>query len=59
LPYVANILLEQVKVPSLTIEGDIVDLRLFDMDDALAKAEPFEETMEHYRQVRKQEGLNW
>jgi benzoyl-CoA reductase subunit B len=59
LPYVANILLEQVKVPSLTVEGDIVDLRLFDMEDALAKAEPFEETMEHYRQVRKQEGFDW
>jgi len=52
-------LMELVKVPSLTIEGDIVDLRLFDMEDALAKAEPFEETMEHYRQVRKQEGLDW
>lgn len=59
LPYVGNMLLELLKVPSLTIEGDIVDLRLFDMEDALAKAEPFEETMEHYRRVRKQEGFDW
>ena len=59
LPYVSNLLLERLKVPSLTIEGDIVDLRLFDAEDALAKAEPFEETMEHYKRARKQEGLDW
>ena len=59
LPYVSNMLMEKLKVPSLSIEGDIVDLRLFDPEDALAKAEPFEETMEHYRRVRKQEGFDW
>jgi len=59
LPYVSNILMERLKVPSLTIEGDIVDLRLFDPEDALSKAEPFEETMEHYRRIRRQEGLDW
>jgi len=59
LPYVANTLMENLKVPSLAIEGDIVDLRLFNPEDALAKAEPFEETMEHYRRVRKQEGFDW
>ena len=59
LPYVANTLIENLKVPSLTIEGDIVDLRLFNPEDALAKAEPFEETMEHYKRVRKQEGFDW
>ena len=59
LPYVSNILMERLKVPSLTIEGDIVDLRLFDPEDALSKAEPFEETMEHYRQIRRQEGFDW
>jgi len=37
-------LVEKMKVPSLSIEGDIVDLRLFSPEDALAKAEPFEET---------------
>jgi benzoyl-CoA reductase/2-hydroxyglutaryl-CoA dehydratase subunit BcrC/BadD/HgdB len=59
LPYVANMLMENLKVPSLTIEGDIVDLRLFNPEDALAKAEPFEETMEHYKRMRKQEGFDW
>ncbi len=59
LPYVSNMLMEKLKVPSLSIEGDIVDLRLFNPEEALAKAEPFEETMEHYRMVRKQEGLDW
>jgi len=59
LPYVSNMLMEQLKVPSLNVEGDIVDLRLFDPEDVVAKAEPFEETMEHYRKVRRQEGFGW
>ncbi len=59
LPYVADMLMEKLKVPSLSIEGDIVDLRLFNTEDALARAEPFEETMDHYRMVRQQEGLDW
>jgi len=59
LPWVSNALVERLKVPSLTVEGDIVDLRLFDPEDAMSKAEPFEETMEHYRKVRKQEGFDW
>jgi benzoyl-CoA reductase/2-hydroxyglutaryl-CoA dehydratase subunit BcrC/BadD/HgdB len=59
LPYMANMLMDNLSVPSLTIEGDIVDLRLFNPEDALAKAEPFEETMEHYRRVRKQKGFDW
>jgi hypothetical protein len=52
-------LMEKLKVPSLSIEGDIVDLRLFNPEDALAKAEPFEKTMEHYRKMRKQAGSDW
>ena len=59
LPYLSNMLTEKLKVPSSLIEGDIVDFRLFDPQDALARAEPFEETMEHYRRVRKQEGFDW
>jgi hypothetical protein len=47
------------KVPCISIEGDIVDTRLFDPADALRKAEAFEETMEHYKEIRKQEGLEW
>src|SRR4030042_847865 len=59
LPYVSDMLLEKLKVPSLSIEGDIVDLRLFNPEDALARAEPFEETMEHYKRIRKQAGFDW
>ena len=59
LPYVSDMLIEKLKVPSLSIEGDIVDLRLFNPEDALAKAEPFEETMEYYKKMRKQEGFDW
>lgn len=59
LPFVASMLLEKLKVPSLIIEGDIVDLRLFDPADALARAEPFEQTMDYYRGIRRKEGFDW
>ena len=52
-------LMKKLKVPSLIVEGDIIDLKLFDSADALRKAETFEETMEHYRRVRKKEGFDW
>ena len=51
--------MEVWKVPSLIIEGDIVDLTLFDPADALRKAEAFEETMDHYKRVRREAGLEW
>ncbi len=52
-------LMKRLKVPSLVIEGDIVDLKLFDPADALRKAETFEETMNHYRKERKEAGMAW
>ena len=52
-------LMDIYKVPSLIVEGDIVDARLFDMEGTLRKCEAFEETMEHYRDVRRKEGLEW
>ncbi len=52
-------LMKRLKVPSLVIEGDIVDLNLFNPADALRKAETFEETMDYYRKVRKEEGMAW
>ena len=51
--------MEKLDVPSLVVEGDIVDLKLFDPADALRKAETFEETMDHYKRVRKEKGLDW
>jgi len=52
-------LMETYKVPSLILEGDIVDLTLFDPVAGLKKAEAFEETMDYYREVRREEGLSW
>jgi len=59
LTVVQNQLMEQLKVPSLVVEGDIVDLNLFNPAEALRKAETFEETMQHYRTVRKEAGFDW
>ncbi len=52
-------LMKHFKVPSLVLEGDIVDLNLFDTANALRKAETFEETMDYYKKMRKKEGLGW
>jgi benzoyl-CoA reductase subunit B len=50
---------EQVRVPGVVIDGDIVDLRVFNEQDALAKMEAFTETMDHYREERRKAGLDW
>ena len=59
IPYISNLMMERLKVPSLIVEGDIVDLRLFDPEELMRKAEPFEEAMDHYKKVRKEEGFDW
>lgn len=56
LGYVREALERDVHVPFLWIEGDIVDFTLFDPEEALRKAEAFEETMEHCRDKRLQAG---
>ena len=58
-PYVQDLLMRKLKVPSLTIEGDLVDIRLFDAEEALKRAEAFEESMEHYKEERKKAGFDW
>lgn len=52
-------LMEVYKVPSLVLEGDTVDLTLFDPVAGLKKAEAFEEIMDYYKEVRRKEGLEW
>ena len=52
-------LLTKLKVPSMIAEGDIVDTKLFDHADTMRKAEVLEEMMDHYRDVRRKEGLEW
>ncbi len=59
LMYVQDRLIQKLNVPSLVASGDIVDLTLFDPEDTLRRAEAFEETMDHYKEVRKKEGLGW
>jgi len=56
LMFIKERLLSRYNIPSLVIEGDIVDLTLFDMADALRKAEAFEGVMDHYKQVRDKAG---
>ncbi len=52
-------LMKAYKVPCLTIETDQCDPRLFDMDDFMKKSEAFEETMDHYKEVRRKAGMDW
>jgi benzoyl-CoA reductase subunit B len=50
---------EKLDIPSLWVEGDIIDKRVFNPQEVLARAEAFEQTMDHYRKVRKSKGLDW
>ena len=59
LMFIEDRLVKKLNVPSMVMEGDIVDLKLFDPDSALKKAETFEETMDYYKEVRRREGLDW
>jgi benzoyl-CoA reductase/2-hydroxyglutaryl-CoA dehydratase subunit BcrC/BadD/HgdB len=54
-----NCLEEQLKVPGVVVEGDIIDLRVFNPEEAFTKVETFVETMDHYRQLRKEAGMAW
>lgn len=59
LGFVRETLETKLHVPSIWVEGDIVDFTLFDPDDALRRAEAFEESMEHHRDKRKKAGMDW
>ncbi len=52
-------LLDVLKVPSLVIEGDIIDINAFNAAEAMRQAEAFEETMDYYRGVRRKLGMPW
>lgn len=54
-----NTLEDKLKVPGVVIEGDIVDLRVFNQEEAFSKMEAFLETMDHYREERKKAGMAW
>ena len=57
--HIKNALMEKFKVPSIVIEGDIVDLRVFNEEEAISKVEAFVDTMEHYREERRKLGFSW
>jgi hypothetical protein len=54
-----NRLEEKLKVPSVVVPGDIIDLRVFNPDESMSKMEAFVETMDHYRDLRKRAGMAW
>jgi metallophosphoesterase superfamily enzyme len=59
LMHVRNLLMEKFKVPSVVVEGDIVDLRVFNEEEAQNKMDAFIETMDYHRELRKKAGLAW
>jgi hypothetical protein len=54
-----NSLEEKLKVPGVVIDGDIIDLRVFNPEEAISKIEAFVETMDHYRELRQEAGMAW
>lgn len=54
-----NLLEDRLKVPGVVVDGDIIDLRVFNEGEAFSKIEAFVETMEHYRELRKEAGMDW
>ena len=57
--HLGNILMDKFKVPSVVVDGDIIDMRVFDVELAHSKVEAFVETMDHYREERNKMGLSW
>ncbi len=57
--YLQNQFMDLCKIPCMVIQGDMIDARLFDMENTMRQAEAFEETMDYYKDVRKKEGLPW
>lgn len=53
-PYTQELLMRKLNLPSFHVEGDVVDLRLFNAEEALRRAEAFEEAMDYYIERRKQ-----
>jgi len=54
-----DFLQNKMDVPTLWVEGDMVDIRVFNPQETLARAEAFEQTMEYYRKVRRDKGAGW
>jgi len=59
LNHAMNVLKDKLDIPGMSAQGDIVDLTVFDASAALSQVPAFEESMEHFRKVRKEKGLAW
>lgn len=55
--HVKEMLLKFAEIPSLVIDGDVVDPRAYNLAEVKRQADAFVETMESYRGIRKREGL--
>jgi benzoyl-CoA reductase/2-hydroxyglutaryl-CoA dehydratase subunit BcrC/BadD/HgdB len=59
LPEIQQKVMDILKIPTLVIEGDMVDASSFNQAEIMQRAEAFEETMLYYRKVRKEIGMPW
>jgi len=59
LPEIQKKAMDVLKIPTLLIEGDMVDASAFNQTEIIQRAEAFEETMLYYRKVRKEAGMPW
>ena len=59
LMHLRNLLMDNFKVPSVVVDGDIVDLRVFNVEEAHAKMDAFIETMDYHRELRKKAEMAW
>ena len=51
--HAGNLLKDKMNIPSVFIEGDMVDLQVFDVKAAKDRISAFRETMDYYRELRK------
>jgi len=59
LTHTINVLQDMLDIPGFVMEGDIVDFSVFNPEGVLKDAPAFEESMEHFRSIRRQKGLDW
>jgi benzoyl-CoA reductase/2-hydroxyglutaryl-CoA dehydratase subunit BcrC/BadD/HgdB len=52
-----DVLLKYARIPSLIVEGDLIDPRFFNEAQFKVQADAFIEAMEHYKRIRQEEGL--
>lgn len=51
--YIKEKMEQRLKIPSMIVQGDIVDLRLFNQAEVINQMEPFEESMKYFKKLRE------